>query len=207
MCDYRPLELLSKNTKTGYSIDLPLQGHCRPTKNCSKDCYARFGHQARPKAKLKHVWLSQYLAGNDQTELIRECAAHTSVRLCGSGDLLPEHLPAILRVATACPQTQFWGMTRKPEIAEALNDKLPNLHLLLSVDGSSPASVWKYKGAMCYGPRHAEDVIPEDDRIKVVFPRHFGGKVIKGIPRHPKDCAGTWHENDGCVTCGRCWTW
>lgn len=204
---YRPIQLLSKNKKTGVSIDLPIAGHCRPTRNCAHDCYAKQGHQSRPPAKRKQIYLSEYLAGPDQSGLIYECSAHTSVRISGSGDLLPCHVPNLINLAKTCHNTQFWGMTRKPEIAEAINNKLPNLRMLLTVDASSPKSVWSYQGAMCYGPRRPENQVPEDDRIKVVFPRHHGGRVIKGVPRHPKDCLSVWHELSGCHACGRCWKW
>jgi len=151
--------------------------------------------------------MSRYLAGTDQTELIQECRLFTAVRLCGSGDLNPEHVPAILRLAKSCPQTMFWGMTRKPEIAGALNNRLPNLRVLLTVDSSSPDSVWNYQGALCFGPRRPGDEVPEDPRIITVFPRHFGGRVVKGVQRHRKDCLSVWHELPGCHACKRCWSW
>lgn len=204
--DYRPVHILSKNKKTGASIDLPREGHCRPTKVCSQACYARQGHQTRPDALKKQKYISEYLK-NDIKELIEECRGITAVRLNGCGDLLQEHIPAILSLAKQSPQTEFWGMTRKPEIAMAINNKLPNLRLLVTVDATSPKTVWNYKGGMCFGPRRKTDPVPDDPRIKVVFPRHHAGRVIKGVPEHPKDCQGVYHRISGCLACGRCWTW
>jgi hypothetical protein len=204
---YRPSQLLSRNSKCGKSLDLPLKGHCRPTKNCSHDCYARTGRQSFPKAKRKHRYVSRLLARHDLEDLTWECRGCPHVRLCGSGDLNIEHVRPIINLAEACPQTEFWGMTRKPEIAKAVNGHAPNLRLLLSVDSSSPKSVWQYQGAMCWGPRRPTDQVPDDPRIKVIFPRHFAGRVVNGMPRDPRDCLSVWHDLDGCSSCGRCWSW
>lgn len=204
---YHPEHILSSNTKTGRSINLPIKGHCTPTPNCSRTCYAKHGHCARPCSTRKQVWVSSYLKGPDITELTKECQKHPAIRLSATGDLLLDHVPNILSLARSCPKTQFWGMTRKINIAQAINNHLPNLRLLVSIDSSSPPSVWNYPDAMCWGPRLPNDTIPEDDRIKVVFPYHAHGKVIKAVPHHPKDCQAVWHSIDGCLSCGRCWKW
>lgn len=208
---YEPNYILTKNKKCNASIDLPIEGHCRPTRICMHDCYARFGHQAMDNCVRKQQWLSKYLANPDRfgglSRLAEECRPLRAVRLNGSGDLLPAHVPTLVRLAEICPETQFWGMTRKPGIARRINSRLPNLRILVSVDASSPASAWKYNGALCFGPRQPEDEVPEDPRIVTVFPRHHGGKVIKGMPHHPKDCQGVWHTISGCMACGRCWNW
>ena len=203
-----PRTILSENSKCGCSINLPIRGHCTPTKNCSRCCYARMGHTALPVSKAKQTWVSNYLqSGNDHSRLILEAKAHTSVRLCGTGDLLQSHIPALFELAETCKTTQFWGMTRKINIATQVNGQFPNLHLLVSVDASSPKSVWNYQGALCWGPRLPADVIPVDDRIKVVFPYHAHGRVIQAVPKHPKDCQAVWHNISGCLECGRCWNW
>jgi hypothetical protein len=206
---YRPQHILSDNRKTAVSLDLPIAGHCRPTLNCSHDCYAKAGPQAWTNARRKHVWISRYLAGHDISQLILEAGQHTTVRLSGSGDLLPTHVPNILRLAKACPQTQFWGMTRKPEIAKALmRHHLPNLRIMVTVDSSSPAATWRYSGAMCYGPRRQTDPVPRNDpRILTVFPRHCTGRVVGHVPSHPRDCPAVRHTVSGCHACRRCWSW
>lgn len=204
---YKPARLLSENRKTGCSIDLPIKGHCHPTPICIKHCYANKGTQAYPTSKKKQIFLSEYLKRKNVDELSLECMERTSVRLSGSGDLLPAHLNAIIRLAKACPETQFWGMTRKTDIATALNNILPNLHLLLTVDASSPKPVWNYQGKMCYGPRRAHDNVPDDPRIVTVFPYHASGRIIGNVPPHDKDCPAVRHHVIGCVICRRCWRW
>jgi hypothetical protein len=103
----------------------------------------------------------------------------------------------------------FWGMTRKIEIATTLNGQAPNLKLMVSVDSSSPASVWKYKGVLCWGPRFASDVVPADPRIHTIFPYHSSGKIVqaKSMPEDPRDCQAVYHRIPGCMSCGRCWNW
>jgi len=204
---YRPQHILSSNTKTGCSINLPIKHHCRPTKNCSKTCYARSGYTALPNSLRKQEWVSKYLSGGDISELIRECSSKTAVRLSGTGDIQTEHLPNLLRLARACPATQFWGMTRKLEIAKALNGELSNLRLMVSVDSSSPKAVWKYNGTLCYGPRLKTDRVPNMKNLRTVFPYHSRGRVVNDMPTHPKDCQAVWHNIDGCLQCRRCWTW
>ena len=203
-----PITVLSVNRKTGCSIDLPIAGHCRPTKRCAHDCYAKRGPQIYPASVRKHVWLSRYLSGRNISRLIDEARGHTSVRLSGSGDLLPAHVPNLISLASACHGTRFWGMTRKPEIARAINkEALPNLRILVTVDATSPKKTWDYKGTLCYGPRHAEDVVPSDPRILTVFPVHFSGKVKNQVPRDARDCPAVWHDLSGCQACGRCFRW
>ena len=204
---YHPITLLSENKKTCVSINMPIQGHCKPTKRCIADCYGRSGHTALPSNIRKQQYISQYLLHGDIDELIHEAQNCTSIRLNGIGDLNPGHLPAIFSLAEACPQTEFWGMTRKTDIASQINGNLPNLSLLMSVDVTSPDSVWNYPGPMCFGPRRPEDPVPEDQRIITIFPRHHAGRVIGNIPNHPKDCPAVRHTVSGCLECGRCWKW
>ena len=206
---YQPEQILSENRKTAVSLDLPIRGHCRPTAICSFCCYAKAGPQAFPNATRKHDFISTYLAGNDIRQLIIEAKAHTAVRLSGSGDLNPQHLPNIIRLARACPQTMFWGMTRKPEIATALmKPRLPNLKMMVTVDSSSPESTWSYPGRLCFGPRRASDPVPRDARIVTVFPRHCTGRICGDVPKHKLDCPSVRHTiTGGCLNCGRCWNW
>jgi hypothetical protein len=203
---YRPGKLLSSNEKTGCSLNLPLD-HCNPTPNCVKDCYARSGPMALPASKKKQLFVSNYLLGTDISMLIWECSILHAVRLNGSGDLLTGMIKNILKLAKSCPDTKFYGMTRKIEIATAINNKLPNLSLLVSVDSSSPDSVWDYPGKLCFGPRRITDIVPNDKRIVTVFPYHCHGSAIKGMPKHKKDCQAVWHKIPGCMACKRCWSW
>lgn len=207
---YNPVKIISDNGKTGVSINFPIKGHCRPTKLCSNSCYAKSGSMAYPNSKKKQQYVSDYFADpdNDMLQIIVESRNSNTVRLNGSGDILPSHLNNILILAVGCPNTMFYGMTRKPEIAEGLNNQLPNLKLLLTIDAETPKKVWKnYKGKLCFGPRREIDKVPNNKRIITVFPYHCHGKVVKGTPTHKKDCQAVYHNISGCSECGRCWDW
>jgi len=204
----KPQHILSENRKCGASIDLPIEGHCCSTPHCKADCYARVGFQAFPASKRKQRWVSDYLAQSDLSQLIIECKTHTSIRLNGSGDLNQTHLLNIIRLARLLPTTMFWGMTRKPNVASFLNTRvLPNLKMLLSVDSSSPSTVWNYQGPMCYGPRRHNDTVPDDQRIITIFPTHKQGKVKDTVPPEAKDCPAVRHQVSGCLECNRCSSW
>ena len=203
---YAPQTILSSNSKTGCSINLPIKGHCTPTVTCAKTCYAKAGHIAFPFSRRKQQWISEYLATGNIDKLINECLSRTAVRLSGSGDLNLEHVKSVIKLAKACPDTMFWGMTRKVSIAKKLNNKLPNLKLLLSIDRDSPKASLKYTGAMCWGPRMSDDIVPNDDRIVTVFPYHVHGNVKGNVPHHEKDCPAVWNHK-GCMVCKKCWNW
>ena len=204
---YRPNEVISDNMKTTCSINLPIAGHCRPTRNCAATCYAKTGPISWENSLKKYRWVSEYLKGDDISQLIKECRRKHAVRISGAGDLLMEHVPNMLKLAEALPEIPFYGMTRKLEIARALNKKVPNLRILVSLDSSSPLETESYEGKMCFGPRLETDDVPNDDRIIVVFPFHNRGKIAKTMPLHAKDCPAVYHKVANCLECTRCWTW
>jgi len=139
---YSPGNILSTNLKTGHSLNLP-RTNCTPTKNCAHCCYGRIGHTCLPDATKKAAYVSEYLSGMDIARLVDECRQLTTVRLSGVGDLLTAHIPNILSLANQCPQTMFWGMTRKLPISYALQG-VKNIRLMVSVDSSSPKKTWAY---------------------------------------------------------------
>jgi len=201
------MPILSTNSKTGVSLNFPVS-NCTPTKVCEATCYARRHYLIGPTCTAKWNRNSEYLSNTkDCRELIAEARMYTSIRLCGTGDLIQAHVPGLLKLAKGSPQTMIWGMTRKIKVATAVNGRLPNLKLMVSVDASSPKNVWDYDGVLCYGPRRAEDRIPEDDRIITVFPYHSSGKVVGQVPDDPRDCPAVRHKVSGCSECGRCFTW
>lgn len=203
------MPILSRNKKTGVSLNLPTS-NCRPTTLCKFACYGRHHYLGHGKACLaKWTRNSDYLAHTkDCKELIAEARTFSAVRISGVGDIIPDHVPNLIKLAKACPATQFWGMTRKPELAKKLNSRLPNLRMLLTIDATTPDKVWdKYDGRMCYGPRRAEDKIPRDKRLVVIFPYHNSGKVVGNVPAHKLDCPAVRHTKAGCLECGRCWSW
>lgn len=204
--NYQPQTILSSNRKTVIpSLNLTRK-NCNPSKLCMKRCYARQGHMSLPVAERKNLWVSDYLKQSDISKLAAECHAVTAVRLCGGGDFLDEHVCSIIRLAEECSETQFWGFTRKPSIVLALNGELPNLYMQLSVDSTTPKRIWEdIKCDISYGPHMQDDEVPEDSRIRVVFPYHFRGRVINGVKPHHKDCQAVWDHSIHCYQCKRCY--
>jgi hypothetical protein len=203
----RPHKILSDNSKTIVSLNLPIHGHCRPTEICLRKCYAKSGHLAFPLPVRKQYWVSKYLSQPNIKDLIEECRSYQAVRLSGSGDLKQGHIPQVLKLARECPKTEFWGMTRKTEIASVLTNRLPNLRLMVSIDRSSPSKARDWAGALCWGPRMPGDSIPQDTRFKVFFPCHQSGRVLKNMEPMDKDCPGVWHKVKNCLSCTKCWTY
>lgn len=208
---YVPHKLLSHNTKTDDpSLNLPIVGHCNfQTERCEKLCYAKKGPISFSLSVLKAEYISKYLLQTkDLRQLIGECSKVKSVRLNGGGDLLPGHVPAILRLAKVCKETVFWGMSKNKEVLRQVNEAgLPNLSLLYSIDATTPVKEWKdYEGGMVFGPRLAGDQVPSEDRIRTVFPYHKGGKTEKDVVKHHKDCKAVYNHDIKCSSCKRCWT-
>jgi len=208
---YTPQKIKSENKKTVDSINFPIVGHCSPTKICASCCYAKYGPIAWTNSTRKQQYVSEYLLGNDISRLIRECCNCLAVRLNGSGDLLLGHIPNIVSLADACPDTIFWGMTRKPKIAWKLFKLRVNIKMSVTVDASTPRKIWNalkdYCGRLVFGPRRIQDTVPDDPRILTVFPQHAHGRVIKGMPKHKLDCPAVKHDEGACLRCKRCWKW
>jgi hypothetical protein len=161
---------------------------------------------------LKHALIvDKALREGDLTRLIRECRQRLDVRLSGSGDLLPVHVPALLELAKECDETVFWGFTRNREVAEMVNGQLSNLSLIISVDATSPDGfVDGYEGPLAFGPRNLQDEVPDDPRIVVVFPTHRIGNTDKDVDLHRKDCPATRYKDKSeklgaCNRCKRCY--
>lgn len=209
----RHTKLLSGNKKTGVAINLPLR-NCSPSKRCAETCYAMEGFVAAPhviKATLRmnHVLLT----GEHLDKLVAECKKEPDVRLLGIGDFHIAHLHQVVQLAKACPETVFWGFTRKRSIAEALNHELQNLSIVLSWDCTHHAHshVAGYEGPLAYGPIQAGEEVPNDERIIVVFPEHHQSHPDRKIQPHEKDCPATripafreGLKHGACQRCGRC---
>ncbi len=206
-----PLQFLSGNKKTGVSINLPLT-NCRPSIRCAETCYAMEGFIAAGNSIRRTLAVDRlFRTGEGMDRLIEECKQQDNVRLNGIGDFVTEHIVQLYRLAWACPDTIFWGFTRKQEIARMVNGtSYDNLSIILSWDASHRAGHVKgYKGPLAYGPVKPEDKIPDDPRIIVVFPEHHGRGPTGNVEPHKKDCPAVRTTNpdlkyDACGRCRRC---
>jgi hypothetical protein len=203
----RAVPVLSTNHKTGISVNLPIM-NCRPTPRCKAACYACEGPISWENSVRKALAVDAALRKGEIEGLIWECRRLQDVRLNGSGDLTPGHVPAVLRLAEACPETTFWGFSRCRLVAEAANSKLNNLSLILTFDATSPdREMADCECPLAFGPRRPRDNVRDDRRIIVVFPEHHAGHTIPNVPLHPKDCPATrgFERRNACLRCQRCW--
>ncbi len=166
----RAVPILSTNRKTAVSINLPVR-NCKPTRRCAAACYACEGPIAWTNSVRKALAVDAALRKGEIEGLIWECRMLQGVRLCGSGDMTLDHVPAVLRLAEACPDTTFWGFTRRREVAEAVNGQQADLSLIVTFDATSPdRELQGYEGPLAFGPSTPRDKVPDDQRIIVVFP-------------------------------------
>jgi hypothetical protein len=203
----RTVPILSTNRKTAVSINLPVR-NCRPTRRCAAACYACEGPIAWKNSIRKALAVDAALRKGEIEGLTWECRMLQGVRLCGSGDMTLDHVPAVLKLAEACPETIFWGFTRRREVAEAINGRYVNLSVIVTFDATSPEGELRgYAGPLAFGPRMPRDIVPDDPRIVVVFPEHHAGRTIANVPEHPKDCPATrgMNRRHACQRCRRCW--
>jgi len=222
---------LSKNDKTGYSINVSIGLTCRPTKNCSQYCYGLESRISLPMSLKKHV--QNYAAFQHletvSDDLVRWEAAYIAdrvlqkqnfLRIFGVGDLQPGSVRFINVLAKEAPALALWVSTRKFDLAEQL-DIRPNLHVMLSLDASTPkkdrAAAEKLAARpggqffLAYVQEDAEEAV--DDKIAVIFAEHHfhsGRAAWTKEQADPRTCPATIKGGDAhadaCSRCRFCFT-
>ena len=132
---------LSRNRVTGWSVNYPIMGTCRPTRVCAQTCYFAKGPTTWPTAIEKQLRLYRNTAVDPQRvadRIARSCDHHRVdfLRWNGGGDLFPQAVLACNRLALIRPRLPIWVVTRRPELAARLDD-LPNLYVHFSLDRDS----------------------------------------------------------------------
>ncbi len=95
--------ICSQNIKTGWSVNLPIHGTCRPTKVCARLCYGVLPGKpiAWEKSLMKQHRLLQYVRTNSPQvvadRIYKEYAKKemTFIRWNGWADLIPETVAVI----------------------------------------------------------------------------------------------------------------
>ena len=120
-------EILSSNRITGASLNFPIYKTCKPTKVCSRLCYAGSGAISWSRAVAKQVNNLLRCQSNPRkfamgivSELNRKKVDY--LRWNGVGDIFPESIEALDIVSDELPHVNFWVVTRIPELA----DKIPS---------------------------------------------------------------------------------
>lgn len=225
-----PLPLfVSKNSKTGFSVNVAIKLSCRPTEACAKYCYGKAGPIAmraavnRQEQNFRRLeWLASAPLAAVATEadmVYWAVKPHADfLRFFGVGDLQLGSVRLIKMLAKRHPDLRLWVATRKFDLAL----KLPfvhNVHVMLGLDSTTKGEdlhaafqLVQERGPQYFGSwvkREVDEVIPA--WINVVFAVHKpGGNRAKwsSDTDDARICeatraGGLSHEN-ACSSCRRC---
>lgn len=217
---------LSDNTKTGYSINLPIAQTCAPTKACRDYCYATLGRIAMERSLGKQIdnWLllkDLTLRDNARARALAQGLLGQAprsadfVRWNGSGDLIEGSVAVINALTEIAPEITQWIITRKPRLAAKIVDH-PAIRLLLSLDETTPPKTAKAlrelparfkKAAVRLSWVRTPDsgAIPDD--VDVIFNFHQMQMRTDPKPRDARVCEATLpgsKHDDACESCRRC---
>jgi hypothetical protein len=214
---------ISRNDKTGWSINVAIAETCQPTRACAEYCYGLGGRIVMDAALKRQAENARFFAArpiweirSEAEDVVHLVSRHQDfVRMFGVGDLQPGSVEFVAWMARYAsirrPGFRIWLATRKLALAE----KLPtssNLHVMMSLDVTTPAkNVEKTRELVARGPtwfaawarRTEDEVIP--DWVKVVFEEHkWGGRRARRAPEH-RACPATIFEGaEHSGACSRC---
>jgi hypothetical protein len=217
-------KVLSSNTVTGISLNVPISGTCKPTKVCSQTCYAAKPTPiALPAALEKQLRVYNSIIQNPSEvsgRIIAEMIGHMRrgakfLRWNGVGDLFEESITCMVEVADALPQLPIWCVTRKPEMAAVVPQR-DNIFVHFSLDSSS---LYRHGHLMSLSPissniffsyqeTEGESSQPEG-LVDVPISVYFTDMYSKPAPmRYAAASCPLNNLSDpagACVSCGRCW--
>lgn len=135
----------SWNTKTGFSVNFPIAGTCRPTSVCAELCYgARAGRPVTwNKALAKYIRVHEYFLATPPEEIADRIAREYErrkmefLRWNGVGDLFPRSVQVVNAIAERHPHIVLWVATRIPDMARLITRKSEGVYLQFSLDGSA----------------------------------------------------------------------
>lgn len=143
---------ISKNTKTGISINLPIIGTCHPTTECHKYCYGLRGPIVAGRSLKKYhqnLALLNRLEKSSQSEVNRQArilakkilkAKRNWIRWNGVGDLTKGSIRVINAMASMYPEITQWIPTRRFDLIPLIKD-YPAIKLLLGTDASTKEKI------------------------------------------------------------------
>jgi hypothetical protein len=205
---------LSKNDKTGISINTSIAMTCRPTPGCAVYCYGLGGRIAMPAALQRQAENAAMFGIEEWGQLADEAMdiAHVVsrqqdfLRMFGVGDLQLGSVYFINQLAAYAkaikPKFRIWVSTRKFEMAARLVDQ-PNLHVMLSFD-STTLPRHRAAGLKLLAKRRPQffaawvrcsddEVIPK--WVNVVFEEHAIGRGRAKREPDARTCPATIHED------------
>lgn len=211
--------VLSFNKVTGYSVNFPIYGTCKPTKICSSRCYYAKGGSSWPAALRKQQRLLKSTKDNPAViaqRIVKECQKRrvTFLRWNGGGDLFPESVEALHLVAEMYPTLPIWVVTRIPEMAAQVKE-YPNVYIHFSLDRASLDRKARYEGMRKQSSNYFfsyqcdKDEMPKEENLSGVSVLFFDKYEPHGKWRWiPKEiiCPLNTREDitNTCEDCRRC---
>lgn len=220
-------KILSGNMVTGWAINFPIYGTCKPSKVCMKNCYA--GAKSKPitwkSALNKQVSLMNSVKDNPYTvgdRIVAEVSPLLNkgkmkfLRWNGVGDLFKESIDCLVHVAESLPNLPIWVVTRIPKWASQVPD-LPNVFVHFSLDATS---LDRYQKVLDFEPlskqfffSYTEDKgeteqpeLLDDLPISVYFTDMYKNNPPEKFARVSCPLNEMDVIKDGCERCGRCWS-
>jgi len=140
----RPGSLLSENMVSGWSLNFPIKGTCKPSKLCVETCYYAAGMTTWTNSLRKQLWNYEacvedpiWFAKEIVKEYDKKIKGKTDfLRWNGGGDLFPEAVEALNWIGENRPDLVIWVVTRIPEMAGRV-ENWPNIYLHFSLDKHS----------------------------------------------------------------------
>lgn len=214
-------KICSGNTKTGFSLNFPICGTCRPTPVCAELCYG--AKPGRPitwdKALLKNLRVLRYFKKAAPEEVADRIAREYRragmdfLRWNGVGDLFPESVAVINAVARRHPDMVIWIATRIPEMARLITRQADSIFLQFSLDGSNESRKRRREIARSRHPRLYYSFLRrsmDEDTLgsRVVYnAQQHKGSLIYDDPRTvcPAD-SGLLPVKGACAKCRLCFS-
>lgn len=204
----------STNKVTGWSLNVPIIGTCQPTTVCAETCYfakgpSTWSSSLKKQHRLMNSMKADPIGTADRIASSARRKKMSFIRWNGGGDLFPEMIPCIDRVATELPDVPQWVVTRKAELASLITPR-HNVYVHFSVDRAS----WERLRQMEFLAQHGlqwhwsyqcdvDETPPSQDVAPVIF---RNGYDPKGEQTYPFDCPLNTSESIVriCQSCRRC---
>lgn len=208
--------ILSNNSIAGPTLDVPIEGTCRPTKVCVQDCYAASSRQAMPQM-LAHQYRVQHSMEADPEEFAKRVVEEydrkglTYLRWNGVGDISEAAVKSINWIGRNRQDVVLWVVTRLPELASRIEDAA-NVYVHFSLD---PSSLDRREKFLAVGPLSQnyffsyqcarDEVPPAGIGASVIFHRKY--KLVAGSKEdNPALCPLNLLDDctNACANCRRC---
>lgn len=221
--DFNNKNLLSANKVTGFSVNFPITSTCKPSKVCTKTCYALTGPISWDSSLSKQI-KNQFLCKesprdfakklNNEIKIHQKKSKLSFIRWNGVGDLFPEAIIAINELSNLTPTLPIWVVTRIPEYAASLAKfKNSNVYIHFSIDRKSIDRQEKFLNLLdknqtyniffSYQCDKNETYIP-NNQFSVVFADQYNNHSIKETDETTCPLNLSNDIEDACNKCRRC---